>query len=59
MSKVIKSSEKFINEAAIHGKVQHRSAPKKIVYCARISKIYDVNTGFFLGFIKGVLTCTQ
>ena len=55
MAKAIKLSDELVNDAAINGKAQHRSAPKQIEYWAKIGKIADENPDLPLIFIRGVL----
>ena len=56
MAKTIKLSESLVNDAAIHGKAQHRSIPRQIEYWARMGKIADENPDLSLGFVKDILT---
>ena len=55
MAKAIKLSDELVVDATIHGKAQHRSAPKQIEYWARIGKIAEENPEMNLAFIKGIL----
>ncbi len=59
MAKAIKLSDELVTDAAIHGKAQHRSAPRQIEYWARIGKLADENPDLPLGFIKDTLTGIQ
>jgi len=56
MAKAIKLSDQLVSDAAIHGKAQHRSAPRQIEYWAGIGKIADENPDLPLGFVKDILT---
>ena len=56
MAKAIKLSDELVDDATIHAKAQHRSAPRQIEYWARIGKIADENPELTLGFVKDILT---
>ena len=56
MGKSVKLSSNLIDDAALHGKIQHRSTPGQIEYWAMIGKIADENPDLTFEFAKDILT---
>ena len=56
MGRTVKLSESLVEEANLHGKIQHRSTPGQIEYWARIGKIADENPDLSFQITKDILT---
>jgi len=55
----VKLSETLVEQARVHGQVQHRSVPKQIEYWSQIGKIAEENSDLPFSLIRDILIARQ
>lgn len=55
----VKLSESLVEQARLHGNVQHRSVPKQIEYWSRIGKVAEENPDLPFSMIRDILIARQ
>ncbi len=55
----MKLSETLVEQARVHGQVQHRSVPKQIEYWSQIGKIAEENPDLPFALIRDILIARQ
>lgn len=51
----VKLSESLVEQARIHGQVQHRSVPKQIEYWSEIGKVAEENPDLPFAMIRDIM----
>ncbi|MGE5504806.1 MAG: TA system antitoxin ParD family protein [Actinomycetota bacterium] len=55
----VKLSESLVEQARLHGSVQHRSVPKQIEYWSQIGKVAEENPDLPFSMIRDILIARQ
>jgi len=55
----VKLSDTQVEQARVHGQVQHRSVPKQIEYWSQIGKIAEENPDLPFSLIRDILIARQ
>ncbi|MEO5336973.1 MAG: ParD-like family protein [Magnetospirillum sp. WYHS-4] len=55
----VKLSESLMEQARLHGRVQHRSVPKQIEYWAQVGRIAEENPDLPFAMIRDILISRQ
>jgi hypothetical protein len=59
MSINVKLPEALVEQARLHGKVQHRSVPKQIEYWSRIGRAAEENPDLPFTMIRDIMIASQ
>ena len=55
----VKLSDTLVEQARLHGHVQHRSVPKQIEYWSQIGKVAEENPNLPFAMIRDILIAQQ